>query len=235
MIRKLLILTGGALVLVTGLTGCQNPGQNAVDKIASGIISQTTGGKVNINSATGKVSIKTDQGTFDVNTKNQGGEATTTITDHSTGKSITASSDASGNYSIKDQNGNGTITGSKDSMTIHSNDGTVIKSKSGKDSGWPTDMPTVDNATKFYYSTLNEDNYISGLFKVDSTDLQGTCQKEIDLLTTIGWKTNSNGISVNTSDKIFRNYIKGNESLTVMCSLNDSTINMTLQRTIKSS
>jgi len=234
MIKRLLILTGGALLLVIGLTGCQNPGQNATDKIASGI-SQSTGGKVNINSATGKVSIQTDQGTLDVNTKNQGGGATTTITDHSTGKSITASSDASGNYSIKDQNGNGSITGSKNSMTIHGNDDIVIKSKSRKDSGWPADMPTVDNAKKFYYSTLNENNYISSSFEVDSTDLKGTCQKEIDLLTTIGWKTNSNDISMDTSDKIYRNYIKGNEALTLMCSLNDSTINITFQRITKSS
>lgn len=131
--------------------------------------------------------------------------------------------------------GNATDSGGTLNMTDASGKTVTYKGNSGdsRPADVPADMPTLDNGGEFAYFTVN--GMTSVTFKVNNNDLKTVCQKEMSLLEGAGWTVDAAGTTIETSDAIYKSYVKGNEDLTVTCGLDSDQSTIALQKTTKTS
>lgn len=214
--NKKLLIAGSLTVLI--LAGCQNLTEQITKKVAEGVINASTNGEVKVNMddlQKGKITVTTKEGTINMTGNEQGGKVTMTDKD---GKTLINASGDENSVTVTDEKG-----------------GATFQSESGEQrpASVPAELPSLPNGYDFGFFTVNELGSLS--FSVKSTDLKAVCDQEALLVEAAGWQNDSDAFSGESSESVFKNYLKGDLAMTLTCVKNDSYITVALMETKKPS
>ena len=211
MSKKFLVI---GLTGVVMLTGCQSISDQIGKQIAKTVVEQGSGGKVKIDDLDqGKVKIQTSDGTMELS--GNGNNGGLKITDNS-GKEVL-------NATGTGQDGKVTINGQNGQIAVYGNNGATRPTDS------PADLPSLDGATNFSLVVIGS-NITLGYDLLNNTDLKGTCQKQVDLLTAKGWTASKTNLSFESDTSMMKNYTNADQNLLLTCGVSEGKVSIALSK-----
>jgi hypothetical protein len=122
------------------------------------------------------------------------------------------------------------MSGDQNKVTVKGDNGETAvygKNSDTRPADAPAELPSLDGAKNFSLVVIGDNKTLG--YDLDSTDLKGTCQKQIDLLLSNGWvSTDSKNFTFATDTSMLKSYTKNGLDLLLTCGVTDSKMSIAL-------